>query len=314
MWTGGDTTGTFFCSDGTSSVALDNSGTAHLVFGLQRASGDEVGGKFWYPYTDGVVYWNESMPALPEMMNWDSLYAHGNLVGWATDTNVFYADLAYYYNSMTGYPGIIIDNAGHIYCVWAGVTTLLDINNYMLRHIFGVASIDGGASWTDIQDVTDNFLYTWSECVFPYPAKNSTGDFYVIMQVDDEAGLQFYGSQGAPGQVAITQNNMIILTVDKSRFFPTTVEDKTPQALVVSQNFPNPAHGLTTVQVTLQEPASLSVELFSMVGQRIWVRSYGTLHAGTSPVVIDATGLTRGVYFYTIRSHGESVTKKMVVE
>ena len=55
----------FYCPDGSSGVTLDNSGKAHVVFGLQRAKGDHDG-KYWYPFTDGVIYWNEDMDELPQ--------------------------------------------------------------------------------------------------------------------------------------------------------------------------------------------------------------------------------------------------------
>ncbi|MFH1298056.1 MAG: T9SS type A sorting domain-containing protein, partial [Bacteroidota bacterium] len=315
---GGDTTGAFFCPDGTCSVALDNTGKAHVVFGLQRASGDEAGGKYWYPFTDGVVYWNENMPALPEMMNWDSLYANGNLIGWVTDSMVWYAastELAYYYNSMTAYPNIIADASGDLYAVWAGVTDLRDINNYMLRHLFGTASLDNGENWSeDIQHLTDDFLYTWSECVFPFVAKNSTDYLYLIMQEDGEAGLQFYGAQGAQGQAAITQNNMIVMTIDKSRFWPIAVEETHGSSFQVSPPYPNPVKDLTAMTLILENPGDVSVHVYSLIGQHVQNLNKGRLQAGPHELLVDASGMKAGVYFISVKVGDQVQTRKMIVE
>ena len=323
FWTGGDTTGAFYCADGSNTLAIDATGKVHLAFGLQRASGDEAGGKFWYPFTDGVVYWNEDMPAFPEMMDWDQLYTDGNMIGWVTDTMVWEAQptqLAYYYNSMTSHPNLIIDDVGDIYCVWDQVTTLLDINDYMLRHIYGRASLDGGTTWHDIIHLTNDFLYTWSECVFPYVAKNSPGTMFtggeisLIMQEDPEAGLEFYGSQGAQGQIAITQNNQIVLTAQKILFGPVAVNEEEAMPFEVSQNYPNPVNGQTTIDVKLSQRGDLSLEICSVVGQRIMEIRKGDVNAGNHTFRVDCTNLSKGIYFYTVKVNNSSITKKMIVD
>jgi len=317
FWAGGDTTGNFYCADGTNTLAIDATGKVHLAFGMQRANGDETGAKFWFPFTEGVVYWNEDMPAFPEMMDWDQLYADGNMIGWVTDTMVWYAattELAYYYNSMTSHPNLVIDDAGDIFCIWDQVTTLRDVNNYMLRHLYGRASFDGGDQWHDFVGLTDDFLYTWSECVFPYVAKNSNDNLYIIMQEDDEAGLQFYGSSGAQGQVSITQNNQTVLTRDKALFYPFAVQNLTNDKFRVSQNFPNPVREYTNFDVQSVRGGLLAVELISSLGRTVWSSSPVTIGAGTYPVTIDGSNLRSGIYICKVTLDGISVTTKMIVE
>lgn len=317
FWAGGDTTGAFFCPDGTNSLTIDNTGKVHLAFGLQRASGDEAGSKYWYPFSDGVVYWNEDMEPFPGMMDWDSLYSHGNIIGWVTDTMVWYAattELAYYYNSMTSHPNLINDESGHIYCIWDQVTTLMDVNQYMLRHLYGRASFDGGEQWGDIIGLTDDFLYNWSECVFPFMAKNSTQDIFFIMQEDPEAGLQFYGSQGAQGQTNITQNNQIVGARDKSLFYPVGVNDRKEERFSVSRCYPNPASGMMTIKVTVPFTASLSLDICSLTGQNILSFCKGETVPGIHDLTFDVSVLPAGIYFCTVRCGTQKETMKMVVE
>ena len=189
----------------------------------------------------------------------------------------------------------------------------MDINNYMLRHIYGRASFDGGEVWNDFVWLTDDFIYTWSECVFPYAAKNSTGDLYLIMQEDPEAGLEFYGSQGAQGQVAITQNNQIVVTTDKSRFYPVVVNEKEAPPFEVSQNYPNPVNSQTAIEVNLSQRGTLSLEICSLVGQKIVEMRKGDVNAGNYTFVIDGNSLSKGIYFYTARVDQQFITKKMIV-
>ncbi|MBE0648895.1 MAG: T9SS type A sorting domain-containing protein [Bacteroidales bacterium] len=317
FWAGGDTTSNFYCADGTNTLAIDGSGKVHLAFGMQRANGDETGAKFWFPFTDGVVYWNEDMPAFPEFMDWDQLYADGNMIGWVQDTMVWYAattDLAYYYNSMTSHPNLVIDDAGDMYCVWDEVTTLMDVNNYMLRHLYARASFDNGETWTDAQGLTDDFLYTWSECVFPFVAKNSNDNLYIIMQEDPEAGLQFYGSSGAQGQVAITQNNQTVLTRNKSIFFTSGITESSKPALTVSQNYPNPVRDYTNFQVNAPRAGLLNVQVVTVLGRTVWSSSPVQIDSGNHTVRVDAGNFTSGIYLCKVTLDGETVTRKMIVE
>lgn len=320
LWEGGDSTGRFNCSDGCSSVALDLNGNAHVLFGYQTASGDEAGSKYWVPWTDGLVYWNETMSELPQEMDWDELYASGNMIGWVQDTNVWHAaatELAYYYNSMTSYPTIVADDWGNLFALWSGVTTLRDQYSYLLRHIFARASTDNGQTWRDtIVDLTGDFLYTWSECVFPSASPTSTDHLYIIMMADLEAGLQFYGSQGAQGQTATTQNDMTILTPLKVDIIVpgVGVNEQQPPVLQVSQNSPNPFRNSSVVYVNLTKPGELSMEISSITGQNILTISKGTVSSGNHQFLIDGSQFSAGIYCYTVKTTNGSVTRKMVVE
>ena len=82
----------------------------------------------------------------------------------------------------------------------------------------------------------------------------------------------------------------------------------------VSQNYPNPFGGNSTVYVMLDKPASLSLEVSNLMGQVIYSIPGKQYPAGKAELTIHATGLDAGIYFYTVRSGENSVTKKMMVE
>lgn len=316
-----DTTPTFWCPDGGSGVALDNSGKAHVVFGLQRAKGDPDGKK-WYPFTDGIIYWNEDMDELPQSLEPDTLFNHGNYIGWVTDTNVYYAqttELAHYYNSMTGWPTIVADPWDNLFVNWSGVTILRDPNSYMLRHIYSRASIDNGATWRDtIVDVTGDFLYTWSECVYPSVSATSDDKLYILFQADADAGayIQSVGVSGYQGQTTITVNDMIMVSPTKeSIVVPLTgVDNKAGNSFTVLQNSPNPVKGLTYINVNLTVPGNVRLDVYSPVGQKIASIDKSNAASGAVQFAFDGSNLAPGVYFYTVTADHNSVTKKMIVE
>ena len=320
LWAGGDTTGTFLAPDGTVALALDNDGKAHLASGIMYASGDDLGNKYWVPFSDGLIYWNEDMPQLPVILDWDALYADGTMIGWATDTNVFYVDptqLAYYYNSMTSQPTISVDENNHIFVIWSGMTMNLDPDNYMLRHIYARGSTDFGNSWTtSIVDLTSDFLYTWSECVYPSVSWNSDDYLYFVFQEDDLAGVSLNGAQGAQGQIAIGNNDIKFMQPLKADILtPVGIDQKRGTTTIrVFQNYPNPVADRTVVKVSLTQSGNLSMEMTNMMGQEVMNFDRGTCATGNHYFTVDTRGLAPGIYFYTITFNNEKVTKKMIVE
>jgi len=87
-----------------------------------------------------------------------------------------------------------------------------------------------------------------------------------------------------------------------------------PVAFEVSQNFPNPANGSTTVAVTLEEATTLSFEVVNMMGQQIYNVAAQNYGSGVQAFTFDASNLSNGVYFYTVTAGETQVTKKMIVE
>jgi hypothetical protein len=319
LWEGGDTTGTFYCPDGASAIALDNQGKAHVTFGLQRASGDEGGNKFWVPYTDGLIYWNESMPELPQDLDPETLMAEGNYIGWVQDTMVFYAteeELAHYSVSLSSFPTMVIDEDNAIFVVWSSVTEHLDFNQYLLRHLYGRASFDGGLHFEDtIVPLTDKFIHNFMECVYPTASPTSSYDkIFLVFQGDPEAGVYLNGAQGVQGQSSADDNEITFLEPTKFGFLAVGQNELPAKpSFVVSQNMPNPSHGLTYINVSPETPGELLVELYSTVGRKVLEKNIGMITAGTTRIAIDASQLTSGIYFYKVTLNGESVTKKMIV-
>ncbi len=320
LWAGGDTTGNFYCPDGANAVRLDASGKAHVVFGRQRANGDETGAKYYFPWTNGLIYWNEDMPELPEELDSAWLVANGNWVGSVQDAAVWGSDatqLAYYYMSMSSMPAMVIDGDDNIFVMWAGVTELLDVNNYLLRHIYARASTDNGVTWRDtIVDITGDFLYNWSECVYPSAASASNDKLFIIIQEDGEGGIYLNGLNGSQGQLSATTNNMLILTPNKIDIIVPGVgiNDRQEVKFHLSQNYPNPAKDLTTMKLTLAQAADVTVNVYSILGQNVQETNSGILRAGNHQLVIDASGLNKGVYFISVKVGDQVQTRKMIVE
>jgi hypothetical protein len=81
----------------------------------------------------------------------------------------------------------------------------------------------------------------------------------------------------------------------------------------ISQNYPNPANGTTRVDVRLAKTASVSLEVYNIVGQKVYEIPARNLTEGTHSFEINVAGLKAGVYTYAVIANGERSTRKMMV-
>jgi hypothetical protein len=95
--------------------------------------------------------------------------------------------------------------------------------------------------------------------------------------------------------------------------FPVGIDQKNNELASVTL-YPNPVKDLAKVSVNLKQSADVSVELTNLVGQRVISQNKGNMNAGFQQFSIDASSLSSGVYFMTVRVNGQKFTQKMIVE
>jgi hypothetical protein len=78
--------------------------------------------------------------------------------------------------------------------------------------------------------------------------------------------------------------------------------------------YPNPVKDIAKVSVNLKQSANVSVEVMNLVGQQVMSLNKGNMNAGSQQFSIDASSLTAGVYFITVKVNGQKFTKKLIVE
>ncbi|MBI2270784.1 MAG: T9SS type A sorting domain-containing protein [Bacteroidetes bacterium] len=89
---------------------------------------------------------------------------------------------------------------------------------------------------------------------------------------------------------------------------------KENHGMSVSQNYPNPFNSNTSFKLTLDKNASVTVEVFNTIGQKVTGIDAKTYSAGEHTITINGNDLTPGVYFYTVRANDASVTQRMMVK
>ncbi len=86
-----------------------------------------------------------------------------------------------------------------------------------------------------------------------------------------------------------------------------------PEKFELSQNYPNPFNPSTKISFSLPKQDKVTLTVFDITGKETAVLVNENLNAGNHEVPFDASGLSSGVYFYTIRTTHFTSTKKMIL-
>ncbi len=311
--------------DGNNAIALDKNGMVHVAFGRQIHIDDTPDDNTWafYPYSDGLVYWNETMDPLDTATitndvlpsSWENhpLYLKGELAAYTYnegngqeegDSIVGIAD---YYCSLTGMPQLDItyDGSGKeiVNIIYSGVA-LGYVNEAVMqnyRHLFMTRSeMDG--KWSVPEDVTGDVYHLASECVFPsMMSVNNT--FHITYQTSNIPGLAGYQAHDP------VVNNIVYLPVSP---LPTGIKQHELTGIKVAQNRPNPAVNKTKIDVKVPK-GEVDLTIVNSLGQIVFTTekvSNGNLMSFT----VNVSDFSEGVYFYTVKTGDKSITKKMIVK
>lgn len=325
MWAG-EVTDTFYCPDGSWDIKLDNSGMAHCVFGINRAYSDGSG-TFWFPFIDGVGYWNETMPAfsgtLDALIPYDEpgseMIEDYNLIGWSPDLDgngeldlvgTSIDNIGRYYLGFSSMVQLVVGESNQLYVIWSSVTEGYDNELQNFRHLWARVSPDGGTTWGPFTDLTEDIMHVFDECIWPDAAINSDPDkLYLIYQRDLEPGMALAGDEDPWGS-----NYWNFMEVNKDEITGIKKQEETIPAIKVHQNFPNPFTGKTVIRFDLDVESMVSLDVMNIMGQVVYQTVPETLPAGSHRMNFNGDGLAEGVYFYTIKTENYEVTSKMVIE
>jgi hypothetical protein len=321
LWQLGMQTDTFYCADGSHHLAIDNNDIVHVVFGINRALATNEG-TYWYPFVGGIGYWNEGMPGFSDDVNALSPYGDPgtelvedyNLIGWSQDINGngqldFLDEIGSYFIGLSSMPQLIIDDMNRLFLVYSSVTETYDNGTKNYRHLWARASGDGGITWGQFLDFSSDLTHIFDECVYPSCAPKSDDHIYLIYQADTEPGTATWGAQHP-----YVTNRSIFLKENKSVFFGTGQEEINMLDFEVSQNFPNPFKDVSEIQVKLNKPADLKLEIVNMAGQQVYIEELIKGYPGINSIKVDGSQFAPGIYFYRISVGNESVTNKMIVK
>lgn len=81
----------------------------------------------------------------------------------------------------------------------------------------------------------------------------------------------------------------------------------------LDQNYPNPFNPATVISYSVAENSYISLKVYDVLGNEITELVNEVKEPGNYSVLFDASALSSGIYFYTLKANGYLLTKKMLL-
>ena len=172
--------------------------------------------------------------------------------------------------------------------------------NLAFFKLFARASFDNGTTWTPMIQLTNDFMFQYTEFVYPQAAIDAVNNqLVVVVQTDGEPDSFVIGSGGDVDEM---DNLFTAMTFDLMELFGYDGIGEGPMVNNTNmQVYPNPATDRMTLTLNQEE----EVVICNMLGQTV---STFKGHAGINTV--DVSSLSSGIYFIS----AGSATQKFVVK
>jgi len=89
--------------------------------------------------------------------------------------------------------------------------------------------------------------------------------------------------------------------------------NSTPKTYALSQNYPNPFNPATTIKYSVPSAQFVTLKVFNLLGQEVATLINQEQNAGNYIVRFDASGLSSGIYFYSLQAGNFNETRKMML-
>jgi hypothetical protein len=81
----------------------------------------------------------------------------------------------------------------------------------------------------------------------------------------------------------------------------------------LKQNYPNPFNPQTAIEFELQNSGFVTLNVYNVLGQKITTLINGEMNSGLHKVNFVATSLPSGIYYYTLKSNGDRIVRRMTL-
>jgi len=321
-------------NDGSVDVLIDNNGDCHVFWGVSRVFDDDTTETSFsfFPATALLASWSESTGNTQGIGGVVDENANGTLdIEAGTWSSLQGGQVPNGLGNVarTGNTGLVnmpsagIDADGRIFVTYSAPRENdLSIDNVNLRDIYLVFSADGGATWSDPQNISQEQLL---EDAFPAIARRVDDFVHVTWQQDETPGTNLQNNATGGNNHPVVENKIMYAAIPVAKIINNEIGQgpgvglkrivsDNAEIFRVSQNFPNPFSNETNVTVYLTEMTDVTLTVTNLLGQTVISQNLGVFTAGNSTITIDANGLSSGVYTYTLSTGTYSVGNKMIVK
>ncbi len=152
---------------------------------------------------------------------------------------------------------------------------------------------------------------------------------YAVVKYNNQGVQQWIAEYFSPGF-----NHIYDLTLDKNtnvyvtgasgssiatvKFIQTStainpISNAVPDEFNLEQNYPNPFNPTTTIRFDVRTSGNVSLKVYDVLGREVAILADEYMRAGSYERVFEASNLSSGVYFYTLKAGDFEKTLRMVV-
>ncbi len=290
-------------SDNSGAVLIDNNGLVHVFFGRQRSLDDDPaagGTTSYFPFTNGMFYWNENTTGMAQVITGAPDLDNDGFLGITANS-----EIAQYFQSLSTFPNAGVDANNNIFLTFSALNELEFSGTQFYNKIFMISSRDGGATWSNIRELTSDQPSV--ECVFPSLARTVNDKLRLVYQLDGEPGLTVRGDADPPGL-----NEIIYLDVDTASNVGLNEFDIAKGE--ISSMYPNPATEKVSLNFSVKVAGEYSIQITNITGVVVKSLDLGNMGSGKFQESIDVKDLKAGVYVVSLKSGEHSTSKRLIIQ
>lgn len=92
-----------------------------------------------------------------------------------------------------------------------------------------------------------------------------------------------------------------------------TLVSNTDEEKIITKNYPNPFNPSTTIEFNLPEQSFVTLKVYNSLGQEVAKLADNMLSEGVHKIKFDASHLSSGLYFYTLKTEKAVLTEKILL-
>lgn len=262
------------------------------------------GGETWGPQTSGTTSTLLNVFFYDEQLGWavgegNTLLKtnNGGLLWEKIDMSAF---PEYSLNSITSYGGEI--------CYLEG-------SDYMLK------SANSGDSWTAISKPYTNSYFDYQK-IIPiseielytfygngiYHSNDGGGSWKLIKENSHAIYPQTWENIWAASSGILYTENAGVVGIEEVHNGNEIVSE-----FKLEQNYPNPFNPSTTIEYSLNKESWVSLKVYDILGREVAELVNEFKKNGNYKINFNAKGLSSGIYIYTLKTHNNSISQKMLL-
>ena len=292
-------------TDSGMSLVIDNNNICHIAVGSTRVLSTVSPDVSYFPGTDGLLYWNETMPA-GNILN--------NIIAGAEDIDgngtidLLAPDIATYQCGLSGMPTLGVDGLNNIHLAYSSIIEGTTNSNATVgceesfRNVYYMYSTDMGVNWAVPSRVE---MSDFDEMVWPSMSKRVNNCVNLTYFKDGEPG-NAYQPNPACDQPLLSEYIFTCITN------PVGVNEINSEIAKLSV-YPNPVSTVLNVDYSLVQNQKVTLQIVDVLGKVVYTSDQNGV-TGANNLKINVKTFSAGIYSLNLLTGSNIKTQKVVIK